>query len=489
MTYKKYKFASLFSLIIFLISAVHEVWGQNSKMAAPNIIFIIADDVSWDNIGCYGNSEAHTPNIDKLARQGIRFDNAYVTTSSCSPSRNSIITGRYPHGTGAAELHTPLPDEQIPFPLLLKNAGYYTVQSGKSHFGGTALRAFDTAYVMKEAGTGGEERWVKCLQERPKNKPIFAWFAALDAHRPWQADHFRTPHDPAKVIVPPYLADTDSTRKDLASFYNEISRFDFYVGEVMKELEKQGIEKNTIIIVLADNGQPFPRGKTRVYDSGMKTPFIVKWEDGITKAGGVSQSMISTIDIAPTLLEIAGVKLPSAFQGKSFSRLLKNPALEYREYVFCEHNWHDYEAHERMLRTKDFLYVLNSRPNLSNYGPADSNSSPSFEALKKLRDQGKLSAAQADIFMVPRPYEELYYCKNDSMQLINVASLPEYRETLTALRKELYKWRIETRDNTPVNLTKDWFDRETGKSLAKEKQLRGEMPGIQSGATKEAQTH
>lgn len=473
-------------LMVLLTGYKQAALGQKAKDARPNIVYIIADDVSWDDLGCYGNPAVHTPNIDQLARQGMRFDNVYLTTSSCSPSRNSILSGRYPHNTGAAELHTPLPQEQIPFPLLLKQAGYYTVQAGKSHFGTPALRAFDHAYETKEAGTGGEERWMKCLRERPKNKPFFAWFASLDAHRPWQADGFGTPHDPAKVIVPPYLADTEATRKDLASYYNEISRLDFYVGEVVKELQNQGVAQNTLVIVMADNGRPFPRAKTRMYDSGMKTPFVLRWDQGLSRRGNVCTSLLSVVDLAPTLLELAGVTAPPTFQGKSFAGVLKNPATEIRQHVFAEHNWHDYEAHERMVRTKDFLYVLNARPNLSNPGPADSNNSPSFADLKSLRDQGKLSAAQADVFLVPRPPEELYDCKKDPLQLINLASLPAYQGVLRDLRLELRKWREETKDNTPAQLTPDWFDRETGQPLGKEKQVRGEMPGITSGATKGA---
>ncbi|CAN5886514.1 sulfatase [soil metagenome] len=460
--------------------------GQRETDERPNIIFIIADDVGWDDIGCYGNPAVRTPEIDRIAGQGIRFDNAYLTASSCSPSRNSIISGRYPHNTGAAELHIPLPEDQIPFPLLLKESGYYTVQSGKTHFGEPALRAFDQVYEMEDAGTGGEERWVRCLAERPKDKPFFAWFAAKDAHRPWHADGFGTPHDPAEVIVPPYLADTEATRKDIASYYNEITRFDYYIGEVVKELQRQGIEENTLLMILSDNGSPFPRGKTRVYDSGMKTPLVIKWGRGIAQPGGVSNSLVSVIDIASTLLEIAGVVPNKGIQGQSFTGLLKDPGTEHRQFVFSEHNWHDYEAHERMVRSKDFLYVLNSRPNLSNHGPADSNRSPSFMDLKDLRDRGELTHAQNDIFMVPRPREELYDCTTDPMQIANIASLPQYEKDLKNMREEMERWRAETQDNTPDELTKDWFDRETGKRLAEDKHTRGEMPGIGTGATKTA---
>ncbi len=468
------------TITMVLILSTQSVNAQGSD-GRPNIIFIIADDVSDDDFGCYGNKTVRTPNIDRIAGEGLRFTNVYLTSSSCSPSRTSIISGRYPHNTGSAELHTPLPAEQIPFPLLLKNAGYYTVQAGKSHFGSPALRAFDQAYEGKEGGTGAEERWVKCLQERPKDKPVFAWFAAIDAHRVWQADKFGTPHDSKNIHLPPYLADTDSTRQDIASYYNEISRFDYYIGEVEKELKKQGVLDNTIIMIMADNGRPFPRCKTRLYDSGIRTPFIMKWKKEIT-AGGVCNSLLSTVDIAPTLTELAGIKPLKEFQGKSFAALLKNPGTEFREYVFAEHNWHDYEAHERMIRSKNFLYILNSRPNLPNQGPADAVNSPSFRDLKNLRDSGKLTAAQQDIFMLPRPYEELYDCNTDPMQLVNIASVPSQGETLKILRIALQNWRTQTKDNTPEKITGDWFNRENAASLQESMKVRGEMPGIRSGA-------
>src|SRR5690606_22645876 len=144
------RITDIISFLAFMLSTTLsiQVYGQNKDSQRPNIVFIIADDVSWNDLGCYGNRAVRTPIIDQLAGEGIRFDNVFLTASSCSPSRTSIISGRYPHNTGAAELHTPLPEEQIPFPLLLKESGYYTVQSGKTHFGEPALRAFDKVYAM-----------------------------------------------------------------------------------------------------------------------------------------------------------------------------------------------------------------------------------------------------------------------------------------------------------------------------------------------------
>ncbi len=447
------------------------------KQETPNIVIIIGDDIGNGDFGCYGNQFVKTPNIDRIAKDGMKFTNFYLTTSSCSPSRSSIISGRYPHNTGAAELHTPLPANIILFPKLLREAGYFTAASGKFHMGDNAKKAFDIVHDKgNEIGEGGENMWLATLKERPKNKPFFLWLAAIDAHRPWQSNNFDGANPPDKIVPPSYLANTETTKKDIGRYYDEITRFDHYIGLIEDELKLQGVLDNTIIIIMSDNGAAFPRGKSRVYDSGMKTPFIIKWNTSLIKKRTTNNSLISAIDIAPTLLELAGVNTSSSFQGKSFTAILKNPSKEFRNYVFSEHNWHDYEALERMVRTKDFLYVLNLRPSLSNQGPADAASSVAFEDLKALRDSGKLSVAQADVFIIPRSMEELYNYRTDSMQLVNVASSHLYQKELARLRKVMLQWKNETADTYPQNLTKDWFNRENGKPLPTPN-VRGEMPG------------
>ncbi|WP_201301067.1 sulfatase family protein [Sunxiuqinia indica] len=455
--------------------------SQGSSTQKPNFVFIIADDISWNDFGCYGNKVVKTPHIDKLASEGLLFNNAFLTASSCSPSRCSIISGKYPHSNGAAELHTALPESEIPFPLLLKENGYYTAHAGKWHMGEATHRAFDryTDGNGYNNGDGGEANWVRFIKERPKDKPFFFWLASYDAHRPWGADTFKITHDPANIEVQVYFNDTPETRQDIASYYNEIVRFDYHIGLVEKELQKQGVLENTVIIVMADNGRPFPRCKTRVYDSGMKTPFVVYWPAQIDKKVGHTESLISAVDIAPTILEIADVAVPKKYQGVSFLPILKNPEAEVRQMVFSEHNWHDYEAHERMMRTKDFLYLFNARPNLSNCGPADSKSSPTQASLNELRDLGSLTPAQADIFVTPRPVEELFDLNLEKEQLLNVASLSRYHEKLVEMRALLKNWQNETGDTTPENLTPDWFDRETGERL-KTEQIRGTMPGTEN---------
>lgn len=471
----------LFVLVTLYLSFNSTVHAQNEKL---NIIVFIADDVSWDDLGCYGNTQVKTPNIDQLAKDGLKFDNFYLTASSCSPSRNSIITGRYPHNTGAAELHTTPPLDMMSFPELLRNNNYYSVLAGKFHMGPYAKRGFDRMYEgHKDNGDGGEESWVVSLKERPKNKSFFMWFASYDAHREWGPNKFSGTHRPDDMEPPFYLSNGTGTKSDLAKYYDEIKRFDFYIGEVVKELKAQKELDNTLIIIMSDNGRPFPHSKTRVNDRGMKTPFIVHWPKGIKNKGLSSPSLVSAVDIAPTLLTIAGIEYPNQFQGVSFDSLLTEPEHSFRNYIFAEHNWHDYEAHERMVRNKDYMYILNSRPMKPQNGPLDAVGSPSFRELESLRDKGELSAIQADVFMVPRPHEELYDYKRDPLQLLNVASLPEYKETLNALRKTLTEWMMETGDNIPENLTKDWYLKEAGLIKTEFHNIRGEMPGQKLNAT------
>ncbi len=444
--------------------------------STPNIVLIIADDIGWDDLGCYGHPLVQSPNIDRMANEGLKLENFYLSTSSCSPSRCSIISGRYPHNTGAAELHTPLPASISIFPELLKEAGYFTAQSGKWHMGDAPRRGFDVIHDKEGIGDGGEEMWVPTLRDRPKDKPFFLWLAALDAHRPWGPNEFSGAHNPDKVQPPVYLADAGPTKKDLAQYYDEIKRFDHYIGEVEMELHRQGVLENTLIMIISDNGRPFPRSKTRMYDSGIKSPFVAKWPKGIKMPGAVSKSMVSSIDIAATCLEVAGVEVSDSFQGKSFAGLFQEPQAPFRKYVFAEHNWHDHEALERMVRTEDYLYVLNKRPNLSNNGPADSNASPSYDDLKKLRDEGRLSHAQTDIFISPRPIEELYFVNADKDQLLNLGDHQKHNQALQELRGVMEEWIRETLDTHPENLTQDWYDKETGMPLDVER-TRGEMPG------------
>ena len=181
------------------------------------------------------------------------------------------------------------------------------------------------------------------LRERPGDKPFFLWLAAFDPHRDYQEGTIPRPHRPEDAVVPPYLPDVPEVRKDLALYYDEIARLDSYVGAVLAELDRQGEAGNTLVLFLSDNGRPFPRCKTTLYDSGIRMPWIVRWP-GQVPPGRRCTSLVSTVDIAPTMLKLAGIEPGPNFQGKDFSPLFKDPKARIHETIFAERNWHDYAA-------------------------------------------------------------------------------------------------------------------------------------------------
>lgn len=479
--------------ITFAASAI-VAGGGNSAIARqdenqPNIVFFIADDVSQEDFGCYGHPTIKTPNTDALAANGLRFDNAYLTISSCSPSRCSIITGRYPHNTGAPELHIDLPEKQVRFPELLRKAGYYTVLAGKNHMFGNKDRAFDK--ITRGGRPGGEEDWVAHVRNRPKDKPFFFWFASYDAHRSWQINDKAPEYDPEDVVVPPYLIDGPETRKDLAQYYHEVSRFDHYIGLVAEELKKQKVLDNTMIVIAADNGRPFPRCKTRLYDSGIKTPWVVHYPRMI-RDSAVTDSLVSSIDLSATCLELAGIEKPECIQGQSFVPILKNPDKEVRQIVFSEHNWHVYKAHERMVRFGDFLYIKNNYPNQQNLCYESDNHYPAGAELWKAHAAGKTTSEQQQVFANPCPQEELYNVREDPDQLTNLAENPEYKKILDKARTLLSDWTEQTGDTIPENPTPNRHAPpriEDGKIIPKGKRKgrqnpHAELPGEAKNATR-----
>ncbi|MDP6443226.1 MAG: sulfatase [Pirellulaceae bacterium] len=459
--------------MILLLSAGALVVGESRGAERPNFIVIIADDVGWNDLGCYGHPHVQTPRFDRMAKEGLLFRQAFLTCSSCSPSRCSIVTGRYPHSTGASELHMPLPGGQTVFAGLLKQAGYYTASAGKWHLGEAPRKNFDRIEGGRPSGC---EKWIDVLRERPRDKPFFFWFASTDAHRGYKKNIIPRPHERADVVVPPFIPDAPEARDDLALYYDEVSRLDSYSGKVLDELRAQGVDKETMVIFLSDNGRPFPRCKTTVYDSGVRTPFIVWWP-GRIGAGQVTDSLVSSVDIAPTICELAGVPRPASFQGVSFAKVLQQPQHEVREYAFAEHNWHDYQAFERGVRSARYLYIRNGLPHLPGTPPADAVRSPTYAVMQARRQAGELKANQRGCFVTPRPSEELYDIDADPHSLNNLVNSQAHAKQLAKMRRVLQAWTARTGDSMPKSPTPDWFHREKGTRLPDVQGKRGDPAG------------
>jgi len=456
--------------------------GKETSLAGsrPNIVLIIADDISATDIGCYGNSDVRTPNLDRLASQGQMWSRAYLTATVCSPTRCSIITGRYPHNTGAPELHTALPEGQPMFPRELRNAGYWSAQAGKWHLGSYPREAFDKVVDGRDRnGESGCEYWIPLLRERPKEKPFFLWLASHDAHRTWQPDPDAQPHDPKSITLPAPLVDTPGTREDLAKYYDEVQRLDRFVGHVVEELEAQDILDETLIMFISDNGRPFPRAKRWQTEEGMRTPWIVHWPKGLPNRGRLCAQLVSVIDIAPTFLALAGAQIPEAVQGRSFLPQIADPNAKICDYAFSERNWQVEYCHERALRYGPWSYYRNNAPELAHFGFVNATF-PSYrfasyvDLWKKFRSGEPLTAAQQTVFLEPRPREQLFQLEDDPLEVHDLARDRTHQKLLEQLRATMDQWIEQTGDTIPARgrRTPDRHDRLTGKRIFK-----GSHPG------------
>ena len=415
----------------------------------PNILIFIADDLGWEEVGAYGHQVVKTPNIDWLAQNGLRFDNFFLTASSSSPSRSSIFTGMYPSSTRAQNLHDKLPPQATLFPDCLQENGYYTMLVGKNH--GTNTPEIEKRFdYLKSTGKPWKmgELWVDALRQRPAAKPFFMFAASLDPHRPYKQGEYIDPYQPSEVVVPPYFPDSPEMREDIADYYNEVSRFDKHIGEVLDLLREEKELENTIIIVMTDNGRPFPQCKTRVNVQGVKSPCIVYYP-AIVEKGSVTESLASAVDIAPTLLEIGGAKRSPGLQGISLLPILRNPETEVREYAFAEHNWHTFRAYERAVMTKDFVYIRNWLPHLSNPSVGDAMRTPAYVQMLDDFKNGRLAEIYQDCFIAPRSEEELYAIKKDIHCLNNIAGKRAMKKELNRFRLVLKVWQESVGDIFP----------------------------------------
>jgi N-sulfoglucosamine sulfohydrolase len=441
-----------------LALTVSPALAQATPETRPNILVLVADDLGWRDTGPYGNAAVHTPNIDRLARSGLLVKRAFGTTPQCSPSRISILTGKYPHATGAEDLHMPLPDGERLLPSWLQARGYFTGDMAKTHYGANGERQFQ--WYSPETATA-----FPGFLDSAGTRPFFLWVGFHEPHRPYQRGLVSHPHSPVGVVLPPYLADTPETRADVALYYDAIARLDGAIGDMLTELHRRHLGDNTLIVFLSDNGPPFPREKGTLYDGGTRTPLILSWPRVIRAGSVYDRGLVSTVDLTPTLLEVAGAKPPEAMQGRSFLGMLTAPASYVpRTYVFSERNWHDCDEHQRALRTERYKLIrTDAYTELPLCTAADIGASPSFLALRARAKSGRLTAAQRRLFEVPRARLELYDLAADPWELRNVADEAAYAKPVRELAAVLQEW-VEQSGDFPAayRVRDDNTDRVTG---------------------------
>jgi arylsulfatase A-like enzyme len=423
----------------FLASPATPLLAQATR--PPNIVFLISDDHSAPDLGCYGNPGIRTPNLDRLAAEGMRFQRCFVSSPQCSPNRSSILTGATPHTTSTSRLHTPMPDWEPTVIDRLKDRGYFTGAYRKVHQGPSFDRRWN---FYAKAG----EPLARFFDERPKDRPFFLHFGSTDPHRPYRDGAFDPPTRPQDVRVPKFLPDSPEIRVDLAHYSDYISRFDRECGEILGLLDRHGLRDDTVVFVTGDNGMPFPRAKGTLYEPGINVPLIARWPNRI-QAGGVAGEMIAHVDLPATWLELAGAAALPKMQGRSFLPRLTGAAYTPRTEIFSERNWHDTYDPSRCIRTGRYKLIWNATPAKPYWPIRDLADSRTWASYLQLDRQGKLAPEHRLLMRPTRPDYELYDLEADAAEFFNRADDPALRETLDDLRRRLGDWMAQTFDHLP----------------------------------------
>jgi N-sulfoglucosamine sulfohydrolase len=448
--------------------------SASSRETAPNILLILSDDHSKPHLGCYNNPDIKTPNLDRFAAQGMRFDRAYVASPQCVPSRASIMTGRSPVRIQMTRFSAPLPMDVRTYPELLRERGYFTGVAGRNHhLDGSAKMPPETAdvferqnlktfarrfeFVSKDADPKAVETFKRFLDAAPRSKPFFLQLGFKDPHRPLDTNAIPQPHDPAKLTLPAHFPDTSKVRADFANYYDEISRLDGYFGQVMAVLAARGLDSNTIVIFMGDNGASQLRGKGTLYEFGVNVPLVIRWP-GRIKPGSSTGELISGEDLAPTLLAAAGIVAPDEMTGRSFLPLLKGGAFTGRRFVFSERGAHSSGLPTqsaafdlgRCVVSRQHKLIYNALWQLP-YTPVDFGTQPFWKELRKLNDDGKLSPQLSKMYFSPtRPMFELYDLERDPQESKNLAGSKEVEVVEKELKAALQEWMILERDFVPL---------------------------------------
>lgn len=426
---------------------------------ARNILLLISDDQGLD-LGCYG-VPIKTPRLDRLAGEGTRFTHGFAAVSSCSPSRAVINTGLFTHQNGMYGLqhdvhHQSLLDGIETLPAMLRRAGYATALVGKKHVGPDSAFPYETELVPERSGIRDVRELAIAATSfirASDDRPFFVTVAYSDPHRaPVNFGNDRewpgvrpAIYDPAKVPIPSHLPDIPAVRGDLAEYYESLSRLDSGVGMILDDLAATGRLEDTLIVFCSDNGRPFAGAKTNLYDPGLHLPLVIRAPG---RKIGVNDAMVSWVDIAPTILEFAGVAPPTKYplSGKSLMALLGQSGDPTRDAAFASHDFHEINQYYpmRSVRTRTHNYIVNLAHPLDYPIAGDVAGSPSWKAISA--DPAIQIGKRRQVDYLKRPAEELYDLRRDPDELVNVIGDPAQATVLADLRARLLKMRRETKD-------------------------------------------
>lgn len=440
----------------------------------PNILLVLSDDHSADHVGCYGNPDILTPNIDRFAAQGMIATRAYVTSPQSAPSRASIFTGRSPIAVNMSRFYVPLARRYRTFPEYLREKGYYVGVAGRNYHmdcdlnrdnTGNPLEAYYAANgyrtfadrldlclavpVDQENSEAIFAQYEEFLEKRDKSKPFFLQLSYSDPHRPYTAPSV---HDPATLTLPPHYPDTELVREDLAAYYDEIHRFDHDFGQVLSRLEEEGLADNTLVVLMGDNGGAQFMGKGTLYEYGVHVPLIIRWP-GMIAPGSRTERLISGEDLAPTFLAAAGIEPPKEMTGRD---IMEPPGD--RRYLFAERGAHGKGFPEstvtfdliRCIIGERFKLIYNATPTIP-YEPVDFSHLPMYGELRAMNEAGTLDPKFRKLYFPEvRPMFELYDLENDPREQRNLADHPDYQAIKEELILELSYWMIREEDFLPL---------------------------------------
>ena len=408
----------------------------------PNILWISSED-NGPHLGVYGDAYADTPNLDAVGRKGTIYRNAWSTAPVCAPARTTIISGLYPPSTGSQHMRslTRLPDYMKMYPQYLRDAGYYVSNNAKED------------YNLEKPGQVWDESSRRAhWRKRAEGQPFFAIFNFTVTHESQIRKRPHTPaHDPAKVRIPAYHPDTPESRRDWAQYHDKMTEMDGMAGEVLAQLKEDGLEDDTVIFYWGDHGPGMPRSKRWTYNSGLNVPMMLYIPEKFKRlrpkdyrAGGESDRLVGFIDLAPTVLSLAGIEPPAFYQGHAFAGAYEAPEQPYG-YAFRGRMDERYDM-VRAVRDKRYIYIRNFKPHKI-YGQyiAYMFQTPTTAVWSKLYNAGKLEAPMTH-FWETKSAEELYDLKQDPDETVNLASLPKYRSVVARFREARRAWSLRIRD-------------------------------------------
>jgi uncharacterized sulfatase len=434
----------------FIATAAASAWAQDRPR--PNILWISCEDMS-PFLGCYGDRFAISPSIDRLASQGVRYTRAFTVAGVCAPSRSGIITGMYPSTLGSQHMRSSirLPEHVRCFPEYLRKAGYYCTNNAKTDY---------NFPVPKDAWdeSSRSAHW----RNRKPGQPFFGVFNIETTHESrilMRGEQYAKQtarltagqrQDPKKFTLPPYYPDTPEVRRDWANDYELITAMDYQTGDRLKELEEAGLAEDTIVFFWSDHGIGLPRAKRWLYDSGTRAALIARVPQklragGQARPGSTDDQLVSFIDLAPTMLNLAGVPIPGHMQGRAF---LGDRLTAPREYIYGARDRMD-ERYDviRAVRDSRFRYIRNYEPHKPYYQYMNTpEQGPTMKELRRVHAGGKLPEPARQFMADHKPAEELYDLESDPHEVRNLAGSTAHKEVLNRMRAAHRRWVIETRD-------------------------------------------